>query len=51
MLGVLCMVIASAAGAIVSERHLHGINALECDLAPGANAPVVAFRPPGARKG
>jgi hypothetical protein len=32
------------AHAIVSERHLRGVSALECDLEAGADAPAVAFR-------
>jgi hypothetical protein len=35
---------APPAAAIVSDRHLRGVNALQCDLEPGANAPAFAFR-------
>lgn len=30
--------------AIVSDRHLRGVGALECDLESGPNAPAIAFR-------
>ena len=44
LLAVAGFVAAVPAGAIVSERHLRGVNALACDLESGANAPAVAFR-------
>jgi len=34
---------ASGAQAIVSERHLRGIEALDCDLEAGPNSPAVTF--------
>jgi hypothetical protein len=36
--------VAPPAAAIVSDRHLRGMNALECDLESGANAAAFAFR-------
>jgi hypothetical protein len=38
---VLCL---PAAQAIVSERHLRGVNALDCDLEAGSDAPAMTFK-------
>jgi len=38
------MLCASGAHAIVSERHLRGVNALDCDLEAGTNAPAMTFK-------
>jgi hypothetical protein len=35
---------AESAEAIVSDRHLRGVGALECDLEAGADAPAIGFR-------
>jgi len=35
---------AASAHAIVSDRHLRGVNALECDLEAGETAPAMAFK-------
>jgi len=41
---VAAAVVALPALAIVSERHLRGVNALACDLEAGAQAPATAFQ-------
>ena len=41
---VVLALLASSAHAIVSDRHLRGVNALECDLEAGNGGTAIAFK-------